>query len=180
MATERLLALCAVLAALAAVLVVQRLAGRSGIAAWCVPVAVCVLGIGAVLGTGVGVRRGLALFGIIHLLYLFAVVAVPVTGAGLLLLAVRRGATTPAVLLAVLMLVPAPVGVYATHVAPYLLHVDDQQVPVAAERDRGDAGHRPRFGKGRQRCGAQQLVGLRRDDHALISRQNDVRAKRLG
>lgn len=138
MAIERLLALCAVLAALAAVLVVQRLAGRSGIAAWCVPVAVCVLGIGAVLGTGVGVRRGLDLFGVIHLLYLFAVVAVPVTGAGLLLLAVRRGATTPAVLLAVLMLVPAPVGVYATHVAPYLLHVDEQQVRVAAERDGDD------------------------------------------
>jgi predicted MPP superfamily phosphohydrolase len=138
MAIERLLALCAVLAALVAVLVVQRLSGRSELALWSVPVALCVLGIGAVFATGLGVRQGLDLFGTIHLAYLFAVVAVPLTGAGLLLLATRRGATTPAVLLATLMLVPAPVGLYATHVAPYLLHVDEQLVPVDPAHDGSD------------------------------------------
>ncbi len=36
------------------------------------------------------------------------------------------------------MLVPAPVGLYATHVAPYLLHVDEHRVAVDAARDGDD------------------------------------------
>ena len=138
MAIERLLALCAVLSALGAVLVVQRLAGRSALAPWSLPIVGCVLGIGAVLSVVVGIGQGLDLFGLIHVAYLFAVVAVPLSGAGLLVLAARQGAGAAVVVIASLMLLPAPIGIYATHVAPYLLHVDEQRVPVAAERDGDD------------------------------------------
>lgn len=138
MGVERLLALCAVLAALVAVLVVQRLTGRAAVALWSLPVALCVLGITAVLATAVGVLQGLDMFGVIHLAYLFAVVAVPLSGAGLLWLGVRRGASTSVVVAASLMLLPAPIGIYATHVAPYLLHVDERQVPVPVARDGDD------------------------------------------
>ncbi|MFN7149142.1 MAG: metallophosphoesterase [Microthrixaceae bacterium] len=138
MAIERLLALCAVLAAFAAVLVVQRLTGRSALALWTLPVAVCVLGIGAVLSAVVGVAQGLDMFGLIHLAYVFAVVAVPLSGAGLLVLAARQGAAAAVVVAASLMLLPAPIGIYATHIAPYLLHVDERRVPVPAARDGDD------------------------------------------
>jgi predicted MPP superfamily phosphohydrolase len=138
MAAERLLALCALLAASAAVLAVQLLTARSRVALWSVPVALCVLGVGAVLSTLVGVSQGLDVFGVIHLAYLFAVVAVPLTGAGLLALAVRRGAARSVVVVASLMLLAAPTGIYATHVAPFLLHVDERRVPVPVARDGDD------------------------------------------
>lgn len=62
-------------------------------------------------------------FGVIHLVYLVAVVTVPLLGLTLLVLALAH--RRPGVVaLSVAALLPAPVGAWATHVAPYRLRVD--------------------------------------------------------
>jgi predicted MPP superfamily phosphohydrolase len=88
----------------------------------------------AVLVLGVGFR-GLDLFGIAHVLYLQATLAVPLLGAGLLVLGWRRRISTAGVVVSLALLVPAPVGIWASHVAPFRLRVDRLEVPVT---DAGD------------------------------------------
>lgn len=77
-----------------------------------------------------GILRGLDLFGIAHVLYLQATLAVPILGAGLLVLGRWRRSSTAAVVAGAVLLVPAPVGLWASHVAPFRLQVDQHDVPV--------------------------------------------------
>jgi hypothetical protein len=83
--------------------------------------AVLVLGIGA---------RGMELFGVAHVLYLQATLAVPLLGVGLLLLGWRRQMSTMGLVVSLALLVPAPVGIWASHIAPFRLRIDRLQVPV--------------------------------------------------
>jgi predicted MPP superfamily phosphohydrolase len=78
-----------------------------------------------------GVGRGLELFGIAHVLYVQATLAVPLLGIGMLLLGWRRGISTAALVVSIALLVPAPIGIWATHIAPFQLRVDRVDVPVA-------------------------------------------------
>jgi hypothetical protein len=88
--------------------------------------------IGAVTLVG-GLATGrLDLFGVIHVVYLFAVVAVPVTAG---LLAARAmidrdvTLTRPAAVLVGVGLLLAPLGWYMTHIEPYWLQVE-HEAPV--------------------------------------------------
>lgn len=83
----------------------------------------------------VGVGWGLELFGVAHVLYLQATLAVPLLGTGLLLLGWRSGISTAALVVSIALLVPAPIGVWATHIAPFQLRVDRVDVPVTGARD---------------------------------------------
>ena len=91
-------------------------------------VTVKVLAVAAVGGTS---------FGLVHIVYLGLVVTLPLVGVGLLMLRrVRR--RVPVLLAALALLLPAPVGVYASFVEPSRLQVERTDVTVAPER-RGDA-----------------------------------------
>ena len=79
---------------------------------------------------------GLDAFGIVHVLWLDLVVAVPVAGLVLLL---RRGRHPVTGVVGGLALVPAALGVYASFIEPSRLVVEADQVRVAAER----AGREP-------------------------------------
>ena len=79
----------------------------------------------AVVGTG---------FGLMHLLYLDVVVALPLVGLGLLVLGNGRRRLSVGVV-AVALLALAPVGVYATFVEPERLQVERVDVPLAPERE---------------------------------------------
>lgn len=83
----------------------------------------------------VGVGRGLELFGVAHVLYVQATLAVPLLGIGLLLLGWRRGISTAALVVSIALLVPAPIGIWATHIAPFQLRVDRVDVSVNEARD---------------------------------------------
>ncbi len=78
------------------------------------------------------------LFGVGHIVYLGLTVTLP--GIAILVLAtvVRRRGSWGAAVLAVILLVPAPIGWYATHVEPFHLRVDRVVVDLPAAR----AGHR--------------------------------------
>ncbi len=83
----------------------------------------------------------LGMFGAIHGYYLAAVMSVPLFGAGLVVAALARptpeGRRGPLVITGAVLLVPALVGFYATHVAPFQLRL--QQVDAAVAPDR--VGH---------------------------------------
>lgn len=79
---------------------------------------------------------GLELFGALHLAYLGVVVSVPVVGVALV---ARAAVATPrrprwAGIGALVAVLPATVGFYATHVEPNRLVVDRVDLPVAADR----------------------------------------------
>jgi predicted MPP superfamily phosphohydrolase len=104
-----------------------------------------VLGLAATAGVGVMalavlVPGGLRFFGIVHLAYLGLVVSVPMVGlaAGARALA-GRGSVAAQAPIAVALLLPAAVGWYATHVAPFRLVVDRVSVPLDPAR----SGHQP-------------------------------------
>jgi hypothetical protein len=85
------------------------------------------------------VAVGLRSFGMVHLAYLVLVVSVPIVGVTLGL----RAATTdtlarPWAAVAVLLISPAAVGWYATHVEPYRLRVDRASLAVGPGRSGGD------------------------------------------
>lgn len=75
-----------------------------------------------------GVARGLDLFGIAHVLYLQTVLAVPLLGVGLLALAAWRSTTAAGALAAAVLILPAPIGFWGSHVAPFRLRVDEHRV----------------------------------------------------
>ncbi len=93
---------------------------------------------GAVVGAVVGVVADLRIFGLVHLVYLGLTVTLPLLGLGVLALGVRRGSTRGVRLVAVALLLPAPVGAYATHVEPYRLQVDRVDVAVDPARAGSD------------------------------------------
>ena len=74
---------------------------------------------------------GLDVFGIVHVLWLDLVVAVPVAGLALLL---RRGSHPVARVVGGLALLPAVLGVYASFIEPARLVVERTDVRVPAER----------------------------------------------
>ena len=104
----------------------------------------------AALGLGVGfVGLSVALvatadidgFGVVHWLYLCGVIAAPMTGVTIGAIAIttppepviRRGRRL-ALLVAALLVLPVPVGAYATHVAPFRLTVDTATATVPDAR----------------------------------------------
>lgn len=104
--------------------------GLARVAGAVVVTAVAVLAKLAVL-LGAGLDPG---FGVIHLVFLDLVVVLPLVGVAVLVL--RRGAlrTRPVAGLALLALLAAPVGAYASFVEPFALRVERASVPVAPER----------------------------------------------
>jgi predicted MPP superfamily phosphohydrolase len=80
-------------------------------------------------------RRGHIAFSVAHLTYLTLVISVPLLGIGCIVawwwaLRPRRGLLVAGTAL----LLPIPVGLYATHIAPFRLHRDRVAVHVAAAR----------------------------------------------
>lgn len=78
------------------------------------------------------------IFSAAHVAYLGLVVSLPILAVGLLLFAIRCRTEPVVVGLALAMLVPVPVGWYATHWAPYALRVDRASVDLPAARDGND------------------------------------------
>jgi predicted MPP superfamily phosphohydrolase len=75
-----------------------------------------------------------SLFEVSHLLYLVAVVAVPVVAVALALASLRLGATRPVIATTVAMALLAPIGFHATHVAPFDLQVEQVAIELPPER----------------------------------------------
>jgi predicted MPP superfamily phosphohydrolase len=99
-----------------------------------VVVVLAVVGVVVVGGAVLGARGPLGLFGVVHLGYLAAVVTVPLIGAGVLVATRFTATSVAAVAAGVVLLVPAPVGVYATHLAPFRLRIDHVAVPLDEQR----------------------------------------------
>ncbi|HEX7135671.1 MAG TPA: metallophosphoesterase [Iamia sp.] len=106
------------------------LGGRAIVAA----VGVTVLGGAAAAAGLVVLTTGIPLFAVVHLAYLGLTVSVPLLALGIGVLAVARGAPRAVWALVVVGLLPAPLGIYATHVEPYRLRVDRQVVALDPER----------------------------------------------
>lgn len=84
---------------------------------------------------------GLDLFGLLHLAYLGVVITVPVIGVTLgfrALLRVKRQLAPEWSVVAVVMLLPIAVGWYGTHVAPYQLEVEREELALPPERAGSD------------------------------------------
>lgn len=82
---------------------------------------------------------GLGFFGIVHLAYLGLVVSVPMVGVALGARALATDTVTaPWAAGAIVLVLPAAVGWYATHVEPYRLRVDQVTVAVAVDRTGDD------------------------------------------
>jgi predicted MPP superfamily phosphohydrolase len=73
-------------------------------------------------------------FGIVHLAYLGATIAVPLVGLAVAARVATGPLPAPWALAGLVLLLPAPVGWYATHVEPYRLTVDRRTVPVDPAR----------------------------------------------
>lgn len=74
------------------------------------------------------------LFGVIHALYLAATISVPVVGLALTMAVLARRTARSTAVLALVALLPAPLGFYATHVAPFRLTVDRAALAIPADR----------------------------------------------
>lgn len=91
--------------------------------------------VGAAATVALTVRAGgVPLFAVVHLAYLGLTVTVPLLAVGIAALGWRRSASRPVWALVVVGLLPAPLGLYATHVEPHRLRVDHHVVAVAGER----------------------------------------------
>lgn len=120
----------------AAVVVVARRRGlvdRRALLRGAVALAV-VAGVGTAVVVGLALADHLRVFGVMHHVYLVATISVPLLGVAGAWASWRRGGTTVARVLSVLLLVPAPIGFYATHVEPLWLRVDHLTVPVDPSR----------------------------------------------
>lgn len=82
--------------------------------------------------------RSSVVFSVFHLGYLVFAIALPAVGVAMVVAAVVRGARWPVWVVAVALVVPAPVSWYATHVAPYRLRVERAEVEVPPERAGSD------------------------------------------
>lgn len=83
--------------------------------------------------------RSSTAFAVAHLAYLVVAIAVPAVALAVLLAAAVRGATWPVWVVAAVLLVPAPVSWYATHVAPFRLRVERAEVELPPERAGSDS-----------------------------------------
>jgi predicted MPP superfamily phosphohydrolase len=80
------------------------------------------------------VPRGLDHFGAVHLGYLLATLSIPMVGGALLVWGLRRGVAIAPVVVGGILLLPAPVGAYATHVEPRWLRTDVHELTVDESR----------------------------------------------
>jgi len=103
------------------------------------PVGALVLGFGATLVAVLADDLASPWFAFVHVAYLVLVVSVPLLGVGVAAAGVFRSAGRVAVAVALALVVPAPIGWYATHWAPYALRVDRVSVTLPDVR----AGRRP-------------------------------------
>lgn len=81
-----------------------------------------------------GIAAGRSLFPVVHLAYLGLTVSVPLLAVGIGALAVVREAPRAVWTVVAVGLLPAPIGIYATHVEPYRLRVDQHVVVLDPER----------------------------------------------
>lgn len=100
---------------------------RSGTAATLV--AGCLASAGATIL--VVARHPTDVFGLLHLAYLIGVVAVPLAGVGLAINWPHQGFLGRAT--AIVALLAAPLGLYATHIEPFWLRIDSVSLPAPAE-----------------------------------------------
>lgn len=135
------LTLVAVLAGLVAVAVVlvarRRTVPLAEVAVRAVVAIVGVAGVAIVGATVVAAAGRLGLFGLAHLLYLLGTITVPAAGLALgwaVLRAAPGSARVVPAALALLLVLPAPLGAWATHVAPFRLQVDRADVTVSDQR----------------------------------------------
>jgi predicted MPP superfamily phosphohydrolase len=112
-----------------------RLRGRALVAGVAVAAAVGVVGLVAVIEGFQGGQVRIDL--VVHQVYLGLAITLPLLGLGTLVLSRRLDSSRALRVVAVLLLVPGVLGLYATHVEPLWLRVDHHDVPVAAAR-RGD------------------------------------------
>lgn len=84
------------------------------------------------------VPRGLDEWGFVHLVYLMVTISVPIVGIALVGLGLRgRNAVAPLVV-GCLLVVPALLGAYASHVEPRWIRTDEVTLDVAADRNGSD------------------------------------------
>jgi len=128
----------AVVAAGAAVVVVVRSPGPLSWRSLVIPAAV--LGVAsfiAAVPTAAAAPTS-PTFSVFHLAYLVVGIALPAVGIVLLVGSAVRGARWPVWVVAVALVVPAPVTWYGTHVAPFRLGVERGEVDLPAEREGSD------------------------------------------
>jgi len=123
------------LVALAAGAVGALVAVRGGDAGW------RTVGLGLAAAAAVGalavvplIAGQMRFFGIVHLAYLGATIAVPMVGAAVAFRSLAGPLPAPWALAGLALLLPGPVGWYATHVEPYRLTVDRQAVALDPAR----------------------------------------------
>ncbi len=103
--------------------------------------AVGVVLVSAFLTTVAGLFVGLGTFGVIHGWYLAGVLSIPLLGVGILVTEAVSGARAsrrPVMAVGAVLLVPALVGFYATHVAPFRLRVQTVDAALPSERSGRD------------------------------------------
>jgi predicted MPP superfamily phosphohydrolase len=135
LSTTTAVTVAAVVAGAVGAAVVSRWAARGTV------LGTLALGLGAAAAVGLVallllVPVGLRPFGVVHLAYLGLVVSVPMIGVAVAVAAIRGDSASSRGLAvaAVLLVLPAALGWYATHVEPYRLTVERVRVPVAADR----------------------------------------------
>ncbi len=128
----------ALLASATAVVLVVRSPGPLVLWRALVPLAVLgVAGAVAVVPTASAAPTSRS-FSVFHLAYLVAGLALPAVGVVLLIGGAVRGARWPVWVVAVALVVPAPVTWYGTHVAPFRLGVERGEVELPAPRAGSD------------------------------------------
>ncbi|WP_426571762.1 metallophosphoesterase [Aquihabitans sp. McL0605] len=128
----------ALLVVAAVVVVARRTTGRLRLRSLLVPGAVLVVaGMVSVVAAG-GLARSSTTFSAMHVAYLVMGIAVPAAGVAVIVASIRRGATWPVWVVAIALLIPAPVTWYGTHVAPHRLRVERAEVALPPERAGSD------------------------------------------
>jgi predicted MPP superfamily phosphohydrolase len=130
-----------------AVAVLAGLCGAAAVVAWSkdrVDASTLIRAAGVTAAAGVVgfaalIPTGLVFFGMVHLAYLGLTVTLPMVGLAILARSVRTPRTRPALMVGAVLLVPAVLGFYATHIEPNRLRV--QRVTVGVDPAR--AGHDP-------------------------------------
>jgi uncharacterized protein len=92
----------------------------------------------AVASLFVLVPRDLDAWGVVHLAYLLLTIAVPMVGITLVAVGLRVERMWLAVGIGAVLMVPAPLGAYATHVEPTWLRTDDVALDIDAARSGSD------------------------------------------
>ncbi len=84
------------------------------------------------------VPRGLDEWGVVHLAYLLLTVSIPMVGVALVITGWRDARSWLAIAVGALLVVPAPLGLYATHVEPSWLRTDHLDLALDPSRTGDD------------------------------------------